>query len=318
MIKCGALNVLRNVGKGISTSGKGIKSMIENPEEGMKDIVSGAVNNGKKAISKTTKTAIKMAGRAALTAVSTVLSTLAPILLPILGIVVLVIILACCVFLATGMFDDLSSESNGSYSTWDGSGNTFGIDIFVNGHVSDENMTKLRAALEEYYGLPKITMPIENSLWVCDKTISATSIKASKGYKKYDYTKSLKVAQCTWWAYVRSNQYLEAYGTKYKSIDDAKKHIKITDRGGVYGNGGMWGGRYSQVFNSGSKPKTNSIFSYGGNNPGHVGYVEAVDGEYMYISHCGSGEKWHGLNKVKISDFNSRNSPKYVYLAEPK
>lgn len=208
-------------------------------------------------------------------------------------------------------------DAGSGFGTWDGSGNTFGINIFINGHVNEDNMTKLRKALEDYFGLPHISMPIEGSLWVCDIAVNHSTIRASEGYKKYDYTKALEPAQCTWWAYVRANQYLEAYGTKYKSIDEAKQRVKITDGGGSYGDGGLWGGRYSQVFKSGSTPKTNSLFSYG-NRPGHVGYVEAVDGEYMYISHCGSGKTWHGLNKVLISSFNSRYSPTYVYLAEPK
>lgn len=199
------------------------------------------------------------------------------------------------------------------YGNWDGSGNTFGINIIVGGHVNEDNMTKLRKALEDYYGLPHITQPIDSS---GDVSVSQRNIRKSTGYAKYDYTKVLEPAQCVWWAYVRSNQYLSAYGKKYKSIDEAKKYVKVT-RGGTYGNGCMWGERYSQVFNSGKVPKTNSLFSYG-SGVGHVGYVEAVDGKYMYITHCGSGKYWRGLDKVLISTFNQKHSPTYVYLTEPK
>ncbi len=212
-------------------------------------------------------------------------------------------------------FDKVNIISNGGvYSEWQGSGNTFGINIIENGKVNESNMKMLRTALEDYYGLPAITGELSSS---ADITVNASKIRSSAGYKKYDLTKALEVAQCTWWAYVRSNQYLAAYGTKYKSIDDARKHVRTS--GGTYGNGGEWGKRYSQVFKSGSTPQTNSIFSYTNSDVGHVGIVEAVDGQYMYISHCGSGTWWRGLDKVNIADFKRKHpSVTYVYLSQPK
>lgn len=218
----------------------------------------------------------------------------------------------------TFYYNYVSTTSSTSYSNWDGSGNTFGLEIYKNGHVDDEAMVELRSALEDYYGLPKMKGGLTNENYSSDLKVTVSNITNSTGYKKYDYLHSSDPAQCVWWAYVRCNQYLKAYGTKYSKIDDCLPYIKTEDDG-ILGDGEDWGKRYSQVFDSGSEPATNSIFSYGGGDYGHVGYVEAVDGEYLYITHCGSGTWWRGLDKIEISTFKS-NHPDvtFVYITSPK
>lgn len=95
----------------------------------------------------------------------------------------------------------------------------------------------------------------------------------------------LSTYQCTWWAQGRASEYLENYGTVYKTYPTNE------------GNGGEYfkKNRENGWFNYGSTPKPNSLLSTtGSSGEGHVMYIEAVDtiNGYYYASEAGSGAKW--------------------------
>ena len=120
--------------------------------------------------------------------------------------------------------------------------------------------------------------------------------------------------QCTWYVYGRANQYLSSNGTKYKSWPGTKDNAKKWYYSGTEGG--------SKYFQCGSTPKANSIAVFGGNEYGHVAYVEAVDtvNKMVYISHAGGGKRWFGVEKYSYEDMKTLFGLTlygYVYLDEP-
>ncbi len=120
------------------------------------------------------------------------------------------------------------------------------------------------------------------------------------------------VFECTWWTFARASQYLEAkYGKglpKYVGFEKAAGYWKL-DNG---------------QFEFGMEPRAHSIIQWKQGTAGHVAFVEAVDSQYMYISHAGDGVRWFGISKIPLSGEIWKNSnPKYVltgfaYLDSPK
>lgn len=123
----------------------------------------------------------------------------------------------------------------------------------------------------------------------------------------------LEKFQCTWWAYGRASQYLEANGTKYK---------KYPTVNGKTGNGGEWITKNQQNgwFNYGKQPKPNSLIVWHHGDYGHVAYVEGVTSDGIYISHAGNGSRWFGVQKIPLSGkiWNGYTLQGYIYLDEPR
>ena len=114
--------------------------------------------------------------------------------------------------------------------------------------------------------------------------------------------------QCTWWANGRANMYLSKHGTKYKSYPTLEgnggEYYSINQRNG-------W-------FNYGPQPRANSIGCYSTGGYGHVFYVEGVTKDGIYVSHCGSGENWYGVEFWSTSKWKSKGIPGFIYLDSPK
>lgn len=130
--------------------------------------------------------------------------------------------------------------------------------------------------------------------------------------------RNLSHNQCTWWAAIRADQYLNKYGTKYK------QYPTHADSRGEFGNGGVWYDKNKDYgwFEYGSEPRANSIVSWKGGGYGHVAYVEAVDyvNGKIYISHASSGEKFNGIQAISIDGFiwSGYTLNGYIYLDSPK
>lgn len=174
------------------------------------------------------------------------------------------------------------------------------------GSVNEEKMEEHRSSLEAYFGLPtgKVSIMWQDvSVSGYTPTKEANSLNTMGG-AAWNY-------QCTWWANVRANYYLKSKGGSI-----------LPNRS--YGNGKEVATTLTQYFNSGDTPKPNSVFSMTncGGGYGHVAYVEAVDtvNGYYYVSHCGSGDYWHGINKVKIGNVpcGTLTDAGYIYLDSPK
>lgn len=122
--------------------------------------------------------------------------------------------------------------------------------------------------------------------------------------------------QCTWYVYGRTNQYLEANGTSYKSWPGTKNNAAEWYSSST--NGG------EKYFKCGSTPRQNSIAVWkNGNKAGHVAYVEAVDtiNNKVYISHAGGGRSWFGITELGINEMKTYSGLQllgYVYLDSPK
>ena len=122
---------------------------------------------------------------------------------------------------------------------------------------------------------------------------------------------NLQMFQCTWWANGRANLYLSEHGTTY------------TEYPTLSGNGGEYY-RINQEngwFEYGPEPRPNSIGCYGAgtdSNTGHVFYVEGVTDDGIWISHCGSGVNWNGVDFWSNSELASKGIHGYIYLDSPK
>lgn len=124
-------------------------------------------------------------------------------------------------------------------------------------------------------------------------------------------TTSSLIFQCTWWAYGRASEYLEEVYGYTGGLPSA-----FSGNGGTFYSTNASGG----YFNYGQVPKAHSIVSWGnGASPGHVAFVEAVDDNYIYISHAGGGKRWFGISKIPLSGYiwSGYDLKGYVYLDEP-
>lgn len=159
------------------------------------------------------------------------------------------------------------------------------------GTANEEAIQELEYALEKEHNLVASGKGFNN--WKINISDEARKEVTGKyhGFKGVDGNgrilgnNNLSVYQCTWWANGRASEYLENYGTVYKSYPTNE------------GNGGEYfkKNRENGWFNYGSTPKPNSLLSTTGSDGyGHVMYIEAVDyvNEYYYASEAGSGEKW--------------------------
>lgn len=75
-------------------------------------------------------------------------------------------------------------------------------------------------------------------------------------------------------------------------------------------------------FKYGTEPRANSLVTYPSTSQwGHVAYVEAVDrvNRKIYISHCGSGTSWFGIEELDWSGvvWNRHYPQGYIYLNSP-
>lgn len=119
---------------------------------------------------------------------------------------------------------------------------------------------------------------------------------------------NLQMFQCTWWVAGRANAYLEENGTKYTEYPGSKP------------NGGQW---YFTAcdegyFECGSEPMPNSIASMSSaSGYGHVIYIEGVTDEGVWISECGSGSYWGGVQFWTNEQLAARVIYGYIYLDRP-
>lgn len=136
--------------------------------------------------------------------------------------------------------------------------------------------------------------------------------KAQKGPFAKWWVNRFSAFQCTWYVCGRANQYLESYGTKYKSLPEIENcHDAKT-----------WFGVLNKYFSSGKTPKPNSIVAWSNKSAGHIAYVEAVDDKnnFVYISHAGNGKKWFGITRHSIQEMSALWGTKlqgYIYLDSP-
>lgn len=189
---------------------------------------------------------------------------------------------------------------------------TFSGDLYnEDGSVNEEKIAELQKSFESKYNLVEGNLSGNNIGGVYN---SSACKQVTGDYLKWDgnvYSSGatyrgengLGIYQCTWWANGRASQYLG------KQFD-------------VNGNGGEIFGNAQGKYKTGSTPKPNSLVSYyknktdGSSTTGHVAYVEAVDNQYYYISHCGSGKSWYGIQKVEIgkAPWNGWYIVGFVYL----
>lgn len=120
---------------------------------------------------------------------------------------------------------------------------------------------------------------------------------------------NLQMFQCTWWVAGRANWFLE--------------QTDPTNENGYPGampNGGQW---YFTAcdegyFECGSEPMPNSIGSMAsGSSYGHVFYVEGVTDEGIWISECGSGSYWGGIQFWSNEILATKRIYGYIYLDRP-
>ena len=189
---------------------------------------------------------------------------------------------------------------------------TFSGDLYnEDGSVNEEKIAELQKSFESKYNLVEGNLSGNNIGGVYNpsacKQVTGDYLKwdgnvYSSG-ATYRGENGLGIYQCTWWANGRASQYLG------KQFD-------------VNGNGGEIFGNAQGKYKTGSTPKPNSLVSYyknktdGSSTTGHVAYVEAVDNQYYYISHCGSGKSWYGIQKVEIgkAPWNGWYTVGFVYL----
>ena len=117
--------------------------------------------------------------------------------------------------------------------------------------------------------------------------------------------------QCTWWATGRANMYLDQYGTKYRTYYPDR--INAEDYGDLNARYG-W-------FQAGMQPRVNSIIYWYGPGPGHVGYVEGVTSEGIYVSEAASGKAWMGIRMIPLNGsagWSGYSLGGYIYLDLPR
>ena len=189
------------------------------------------------------------------------------------------------------------------------------------GNADDQALLELQDMLASYVGLEaeatSLTLDLSSAIKGLDsgnyknKVISIGSKWYGTSSNIYTATRKALIFQCTWWAYGRGSQYLEeAYG--YTSGLPAV----------FSGNGGTFYDRNKQgnYFNYGKTPKPHSLVSWNnGSKAGHVAFVEAVDSNYIYISHAGSGRGWYGVSRIPLNAqiWSGYTLNGYVYLDEP-
>ena len=117
--------------------------------------------------------------------------------------------------------------------------------------VNEEKVKELQRQLEKSHNL--VSAPLLRG-W--NKNITSEDIKKVTGkYHGHSYNitakNGLEIYQCTWWANGRASEYLEKYGTVYKEYPTKR------------GNGGQYFeiNKQNGWFNSGTKPKPNSLLS---------------------------------------------------------
>lgn len=125
---------------------------------------------------------------------------------------------------------------------------------------------------------------------------------------------ALQRLQCTWWAYGRGLNYLQASGSPVAVSD----YNKLRGNGGEYArNNELYG-----VFNFGDLPKPNSLVCFPGSPYGHVAYVEAVDyvNKKYYVSEAGSGVAFYGVIERDFNYVMAKYGTKgiFIYLDEPR
>lgn len=112
--------------------------------------------------------------------------------------------------------------------------------------------------------------------------------------------------QCTWWAWGRAAQYLQlAHNQSLTALCDGVTNM---------GNGGDYYRNLSRYFvSSKTTPKANSIISWSGGQYGHVGYVEAVDENGIWVSMADAGHAWRGITYIPRSNNPNNLYPLYWY-----
>lgn len=96
--------------------------------------------------------------------------------------------------------------------------------------------------------------------------------------------------QCTWWVWGRAAQYVDlAYGLDFTELCGGRSSL---------GNGGDYFASLRPYFLSDQTPSANSIVSWSCGTYGHVGYVEAVDDNGIWVSMADSGHSWRGITYI--------------------
>ena len=114
--------------------------------------------------------------------------------------------------------------------------------------------------------------------------------------------------QCTWWAWGRAAQYLElAHGLDLASVCSGKTTL---------GNGGDYYNSLRPYFLSDQTPSANSIVSWRCGTYGHVGYVEAVDDNGIWVSMADSGHTWRGITYIVKTESATNPYPLNWYAYE--
>lgn len=174
----------------------------------------------------------------------------------------------------------------------------------ADGSVSDEKIAEFVDALESEYGLveansagkniggrynPRTCMEVVGTyLGWSGKTQSTSYDDCVMPNTAYMGNNNLGIYQCTWWANGRASEYLgKQVPTNGNGKDVAQNLINA--------------GYGKSISLNDIQP--NCVISFNTDeDTGHVAYVEAVDkiNGYYYISHCGGGRSWFGIQKVPI------------------
>lgn len=121
-----------------------------------------------------------------------------------------------------------------------------------------------------------------------------------------DWLQEGLIFQCPWWAVGRANYFLEQIGSDKRVEMDNGQDV-ITNSSNVAN------------FTIGTEPRPNSLICWGGDQYGHIAYVEAVDTDgTIYFSEARSGESWNGINScTKDSyDFLGLSFLGFLYLTD--
>lgn len=155
---------------------------------------------------------------------------------------------------------------------------------------------------ETFSGLSYINqrMDIYNALEDCWKSVSRCP----------GYSDNLQMFQCTWWVAGRATYYLnhQSMGSKYAG----RTYPTPWPNGGEW----YWSALEAGKFECGQEPRPNSIGSgASASSYGHVFYVEGVTDEGAWISECGSGSYWGGVQFWSNEVLESKTiNGGYIYL----
>lgn len=191
---------------------------------------------------------------------------------------------------AIGKGDNVPRGTGGGQTTY--SGNLYNS----NGTVNQEKIKELEKWLEQEYNL--IPAGTEFAYAYANRAACEAVTGKYLGFSGWcaenkpnsKFGGCTHIYQCPWWSQGRASE-----------VENTKVLIG-GDGGMIYANAKNKNSSDGRIYEVGNTARPGAIVSYvaNGSKTGHTAYVEAVDtvNKCYYISHCGSGKKWYGIQKV--------------------